>query len=541
MIPPVVYILFLLLVPGMLAQDKPAKAGRENLGTLHHPIHTSSLEAQRLFDQGLTLVYAFNHDEAIRRFQRAAALDPNAAMPLWGIALALGPNINLDLDSEREKQAFEAEQKALAVAGAAPENERAYIEALRQRYSPDPNADLKRLALDYANTMRELSRRYPDDLDAATLFAESLMDLHPWRFWTLNGEPGENTREIMTVLEGVLRRDPAHVGANHYYIHTLEASQHPEAALPSAELLETLVPSAGHLVHMPAHIYERTGDYERAALANEQAAAADRAFFRSETPPRNTYGMIYYDHNLAFLAMACMMDGRLDCARTAAAQLDVHALPGTDTMPMFEAYLVWRPFVEMRFAQWKAIEQLPAPDKKLVLSTYVWHFTRGTAYAMTGRPDRAREERAAMQSLRPQVPPGPAFGMLLNDAQIFLDLTDDSLDARIAFAAGEHDAAIALWRKAVAEQDTMNYDEPEEWYYPVRESLGAALLRDGRAAEAEAAFREDLDRHPRNPRCLYGLWQSLVAQGKSPATEFVHREFQSAWKRADVKLNLADF
>ena len=538
---PAISIVFLLLVPAVFAQKKAPSALHENLGALHHTIHTSNPETQRLFDQGLTFVYAFNHDEAIRRFQRAAALDPKAAMPLWGIALALGPNINLDVDPAREKQAFEAEQRALALAESAPENERAYIDALRRRYSTDPNADLKQLALNYANAMRELSRRYPDDLDAATLFAESLMDLHPWRFWTIDGEPGENTREIMTVLEGVLRRDPSHLGANHYYIHTLEASPDPEVALPSAERLETLVPSAGHLVHMPAHIYERTGDYQRAALANERAAAADRAFFGSDAPPRNNYGMIYYDHNLAFLAMACMMEGRLACARSAAARLDAHARPGLETMPMFEAYLVWPTFVEMRFAEWKAVEQLPPPDKKLVLSTYLWLFERGTAYASTGGLDRAREERAAMHSLRPQVPPGPAFGMLFNDTQVFLDLADDSLDARMAFAAGDHEAAIAWWRKAVALQDAMNYDEPEEWYYPVRESLGAVLLRDGRAGEAEVIFREDLDRHPRNPRALYGLWQSLTAQKKSPGAELVHSEFQSAWKQADVELNLADF
>jgi tetratricopeptide (TPR) repeat protein len=538
-----IYLLIacLLVLPGLRAQSKPAAAARENLGHLHHPIETASPEAQRLFDEGLTLVYGFNHEEAIHRFQRAAALDPKTAMPLWGIALGLGPNINLDVDPEREKQAYAAEQKALAKVSSAPESERAYIEALAKRYSNDPKADLRRLAVDYANAMREVSRSHPDDLDAAALFAESLMDLHPWQLWTLDGKPGENTEEIISVLEATLRRDPNHIGANHYYVHTMEASPHPEAALPSAQRLETLVPAAGHLVHMPAHIYERTGDYARAALANERGAAADRAYLAAGGPQHGMYGMMYYSHNLHFLAASSMMEGRLAAAREAAAKLDANVRPGLAAMPYVEAFLVWPTFVELRFARWKEILQLPAPDAKLVMSSYVWHFARGTAFEATKRLDQARAERTAMEALRKDVPAGPAFGMLFNDASVLLDIAADSLDARIAFAAGDHAAAIASWQKAVVLEDGMNYDEPEEWYYPVRESLGAALLLDGRGAEAETVFREELKRHARNPRSLFGLWQSLAAQKKSSDADWVHGQFLTAWKRADVKLSLADF
>lgn len=536
------FLVACLLVPlSLRAQSKSAAPVREDLGNLHHPIKTANPEAQRLFDEGLTLVYGFNHEEAIRRFQRATALDPKTAMPLWGIALALGPNINLDVDPDREKQAYAAEQKALALASAAPESERAYIEALAKRYSSDPKADLRRLAVDYASAMREVLHNHPDDLDAAALFAESLMDLHPWQLWTLDGKPGENTEEIISVLEVALRRDPNHIGANHYYIHTMEASPHPEVALPSALRLETLVPSAGHLVHMPAHIYQRTGNYARAALANERGAAADRAYLAAGGRQHGMYGMMYYSHNLHFLAASFMMEGRLAAAREAAAKLSDYVRPGLAMMPFVESFLIWPTFVELRFARWNEIQRLPAPDAKLVMSSYFWHFARGSAFAATKHLDQARSERAAMETLRKDVPAGPAFGMLFNDASVLLDIAANSLDARIAFAAGDHADAITSWEKAVAIEDGMSYNEPEDWYYPVRESLGTALLLDGRAAEAETVFREDLNRHQRNPRSLFGLWQSLAARKKLSDADWVHRQFLTAWRLADVKLSGAGF
>ena len=533
-------VVVLLLAEELGAQSKPAPQQKENLGRLHHPITTSSPEARRLFDEGLTLVYAFNHEKAIRRFERAASLDPKAAMPLWGIAPALGPNINLDVDPEREKKAYDAEQRALALSAALPEHEQAYIAALLKRYSNDPRADLKRHAVDYANGMREVYRQSPDDIDAAALLAESLMSLHPWQLWSLDGRPNENTDEIIAVLEAALRRDPTHVGANHYYIHTLEASPHPESAPPSAERLETLVPSAGRLVHMPAHIYERTGDSARAALANEHGAAVDRAYFASGGAPRSVYDLMYYSHNLHFLTESSMMEGRLAAARAAVTKLDTNVRPALKEMPMVEAYLIWPAFVEMRYAHWGKALQLPAPGEKLPTSSYVWHFARGSAFAARRQIEQVRAERAALDPLREKIPPGPAFGMLYNDAAVLMDLAAPSLDARIAFASGDQQASIASWRKAVAVEDAMKYDEPPESYYPVRESLGGALLRDGRAPEAEAVFREDLLRNPRNPRSLFGPRQSLLVEKNTSAADLVHLQFLSAWKRADVTLRLAD-
>jgi tetratricopeptide (TPR) repeat protein len=285
-----------------ISDPKPASL-MTGLGSHHHPVATGNAEAQRFFDQGLTLVYAFNHEEAIRSFKRAAELDPQLAMAHWGIALALGPNINLDVDPAREKAAYEAVRKALSMSAKAPENERAYIEALAKRYSIEPGADLKRLAVDYKNAMGELSKRYPDDLDAATLYAESMMNLRPWQLWSKDGLPAEGTLEIVAVLESVLKRNPNHIGAIHYYIHAVEASPNPEKALHYVAKLPAQVPAAGHLVHMPAHIYVRTGDYESAAQSNQEAAEADQTYIRM-SGAQGVYPLMYYNHNLHFLAHA---------------------------------------------------------------------------------------------------------------------------------------------------------------------------------------------------------------------------------------------
>ncbi|MGH7898846.1 MAG: tetratricopeptide repeat protein, partial [Candidatus Binatia bacterium] len=315
----------------------PAEPSSEVAGH-HHPIAIRGAEAQRLFDQGMTLVYGFNHEEAIRSFRRAAELDPQAAMPLWGIAYALGPNINLDVDPGRERMAHDATQKALKLAAHSPENERAYVEALAKRYSDDPKADLKKLAVDFKDAMKAVSERYPEDLDAATIYAESLMNLRPWKLWTADGEPEEGTEELVAVLESVLRRDPKHIGANHYYIHAVEASREPERALPAAERLAKLVPNAGHLVHMPAHIYMRTGNYAAAARTNAEAARVDEAYIKS-SGAAGVYPMMYYTHNLHFLAAAHAMAGHYTEGKRAAERAVAAVVPHVAAMPMVEFIL----------------------------------------------------------------------------------------------------------------------------------------------------------------------------------------------------------
>ncbi len=526
---------------------RPAAPARvmAGLGEHRHPIATANPEAQRFFDQGLNLVFAFNHDEAVRSFARAAALDPKAAMPQWGIALALGPNINLDVDPERERAAYEAVQKALALAPRAPAHERTYVEALARRYSNDPKADLKALAVDYKNAMGELVRRHPDDLDAATLFAESAMDLHPWQLWQADGTPTEGTEEILAVLESVLRRDPLHPGANHYYVHAVESSPHPERALPSAARLETLVPGAGHLVHMPAHIYMRTGDYLRAARANERAVETDRAYVGEGG--HEMYALMYYTHDFHFMAAAYAMAGRGAAAKRAAEE--VVATTRTNTPPdvselgpvgvgMVDLFLATPTFVALRFHDWAAVLAAPAPDQALPVTSALAHFARGMALAATGKTRDARSEREALEAARLALPPDSTFGFSRGaDA---LELAGAILDARLVEAGGKAADALPHWQHAVAVQDRLAYDEPPDWYYPVRESLGGALLRARRPAEAEAVFRADLERNPRNPRSLFGLAESLAAQKKAADAVWVRSAFESAWRDADMQLRIAD-
>jgi hypothetical protein len=531
----------LLLAPYLLAaQSKPATL-MSGLGQHHHVISTKSSEAQRFFDQGLTLVFAFNHEEAARAFQQAAELDPQSAMPFWGIALAFGPCINLDVDPPHEKAAYEAAQKAISLAPGATENERAYIQALARRYSADPKADLRKLDLDYAHAMRELSQRYPDDLDAATLYAESLMDLRPWKLWSLDGHPAEETDEIVDVLESVLRRDPDHIGANHYYIHTMEASTHPERALPSARRLETLAPKAGHLVHMPAHIYMRVGDYAGAARSNALAAEIDRVYLRESGTTGSMYDILYYAHDLHFLAAAAGMEGRFADAKQAADELAEHIGPLVlGDLAMAEPYMPTPIFVLLRFHRWDEVLKQPPPDPHLAMTTAFWHFARGSAAAAKGQIETAEMEHRTLEAARRETPADVEFSMYSNKARTFLDLAINILDARIAMAHADRARAIEYWKNAVQIQDQLYYGEPPEWFYPVRESLGGALLQSGQPAQAEAVFRADLQQYSRNPRSLFGLLKSLEAQKKTSDAEWVRREFEAAWKRADVPLKIED-
>jgi tetratricopeptide (TPR) repeat protein len=532
---------FVFLAGGcsMLAQSRPP-ALLPGLGQHYHTISTKSSEAQRFFDQGLTLVFAFNHEEAARSFRRAAELDPQSAMAYWGVALALGPCINLDVDPPHERAAYEAVQKAISLSPGVTESERAYIQALAKRYSAVPGANLRKLDEDYAHAMRELSRRYPDDLDAATLYAESLMDLHPWKLWGLDGRPADGTEEIVAVLESVLRRDPNHVGANHYYVHAVEASPHPEWALASARRLETLAPAAGHLVHMPAHTYFRVGDYPASARSNVVAAETDRVYLRGSGTTGSMYDLMYYAHNLHFLAASNSMAGNFADAKRAADELAAHVSDMVTGMPMFEVYVPTPTFVLLRFHRWDEVLKLPPPNPSLVMTTAFWHFARGSAAAAKGQIAMAEAEQRSLETARKEMPATAEFSFFSNKAQAFLDLAENILEARITEARGGHKGAIEYWKNAVQIQDRLYYGEPPEWFYPVRESLGAALMLNGQATEAEAVFRADLEQYPRNPRSLFGLLKSLEAQKKIRDAEWVRREFEAAWKNADVTLELGD-
>jgi tetratricopeptide (TPR) repeat protein len=509
------------------------------LGDLHHPVSTKNPEAQKFFDQGLRLIYAFNHEEAGRSFQHAAELDPKLAMAYWGVAEAVGPNYNDPADPARFKQAHDAIQKATELSAGASASERAYIAAMAKRFPADPKTDLRQAAEEYHAAMRELVKQFPDDLDAATLFAESGMNLHPWGLWHHDGTPEAGTDEIVATLESVIRRDPNHMGAVHYYIHAVEASPHPERALAGANRLASLAPGAGHLVHMPGHIYIRTGDFDAAVKTNQKAAEADRAFLQTSGPVM--YGAMYYSHNLHFIAMCSSMDGDYAEARKAAAMLAANVAPAVKAMPPLEGFMTVPMAVEVRFQKWDQILSLPQPDAALKTTTVYWHFARGMALAATGKVGDAEAEYKIVSAAEAATPPDQVFQAPINNkTKDILKIAGNVLGAKIASAKHDSSAAIAQLRQAVAVQDTLAYDEPPDWFFPVRESLGASLLLSGQAADAEKVFRDDLDRNPRNPRSLFGLSESLKAQKRDYDAQFVDKQFQSSWKSPETRLKLQD-
>lgn len=545
---PALIALLAILVAHPIAQTHqhgaaaPAAVGRPmtGLGTHHHKIATTSAEAQRLFDQGLVLVYGFNHGQAIRLFQRAAELDPRAPMPLWGIALAHGPNINdFEMDRERARTADEYAKKAVALTSSAHPRERAYVEALSSRYSSDPNADLKKLQVDYKDAMAALAKAYPSDLDAQVLYAESLMNLRPWQLWSRDGRPSDVTPEVVRVLESVLRRAPLHPGANHYYIHTMEASPEPRKALAAAKRLETLVPAAGHLVHMPAHIYARTGRFVASANSNASAAAVDERFMQRTGTRGGMYPLMYYNHNVHFESYAAAMAGHYARAKRTADKLTANVTPFIADMPMIEGFVPQQYYVLLRFSKWDDLLALPPPAAALQLTTVMWRYARGVARAAKADVTGARTEQQAFTELAGKIPAETPVGVLNTAGQMFA-VARAVLEARIAAAAGDKARAIEQYRIAVAAEDVLAYDEPPTWYYPVRESLGAALLSAGNAVAAEQVFREDLKYNPGNGRSLFGLWKALEAQGKKTEAARAGAQFRRTWAAADVKLRIED-
>jgi tetratricopeptide (TPR) repeat protein len=511
----------------------------KDLGKHHHAITTKSPQAQRYFDQGLRLTYAFNHAEAIASFKEAARLDPECAMCYWGAALAMGPNLNLPMDPKDEPAAYTLAQQGLALAPKVSAAERAYLEALVTRYAAEPGGS--RLARDkaYADAMREVAKRHPSDADAATLFAESLMDLQPWDYWTHDGAGKGNIDEIVAALEGVLKKHPNHPGACHFYIHAVEASMEPQRALPCAKRLAGLMPGAGHLVHMPAHTYMRVGMYREAEEANVHAVHVDERYIR-DRKPQGFYPMAYYPHNLHFLYWAAAMAGRSEMAIKTAREL-VAKVPDemVKDVPPLEMFKPMPYFALTLFGKWDDILNEPAPAAEFKYATGIWRYARGRAFVAAGKLDDATAELDTVTKLAQEVPADLVVG--LNAAKSVLQIATKVLTGEIAAREGRTDDAVQSFNQAIEIEDQLVYDEPRPWYQPVRQNLGAVLLAANRAAEAEKIYREDLRRNPDNGWSLFGLAQSLKAQGNHKQATPEEKRFQKAWKRADVKLAASRF
>lgn len=526
---------------GARAQGAPAAVPLYgDLGTHAYPVSTRVPQAQRYFDQGLRLYYAFNHAEAIRSFEEAARLDPRCALCHWGTALAYGPNINAKMDSASGAQAYAAIRRALEREQHASPKERALIRALAARYAAVPPADRAGLDSAYARAMAEVARRYPDDHEAAVLHAEALMDLSPWRYWTREGEPRPDTPRILEQLERVVAANSRHPGACHFYIHAVEAV-HPERAVPCAERLAALMPGAGHLVHMPGHIYVRVGRYLDAIRANEHAVHADETYIRDQRPGAGTYTLGYYPHNYDFLAFAAMMAGRRKQSLEAARRLESlvpREMAGEPGMTFLQNHAVRPLQMLVRFGGWDEILRAPTPPEEMVHSRGIWHYARGMALAARGDAAAAEAELARVRAAA-EDPATADMALEFNASRDVLRIAGSVLAGRIAAARGDADAAAARLREAAGLEDGLVYGEPPEWSVPVRQELGAAMLALGRPAEAERAFREDLERFPENGWSLHGLAQALRAQRKTAEAAEVDERLRRAWATADVQLPAA--
>lgn len=515
----------------------------DNLGSLHHEVTTSSPDAQRYFDQGLTLSYAFNHAEAIRSFKQALAIDPECAMCYWGVAFALGPNINAPITPEAAKEAFDAIAQAQQRAGKASAKEQAYIEALSNRYVADPKADRPPLDAAYAAAMRAVAQKFPDDLDAMTLFAQSLMDTSPWNYWSADGSPREFTSDVISSLESVLKRKADHPGAIHLYIHAVEASPDPKRAEPYADRLAALVPGAGHLVHMPGHIYLRTGRFNDASTANENAIKVDAAYQAGNRAAGNmTYDIGYVPHNPHFLAASASFEGRRAAALAAATEVKnkAHAdmLRDPSMGGMVQHFMLTPVFTKLRFAMWDDVLAEPLPPQDIPYMQAIARAARSIAHSANGRFDEAEKELAAVAAVKSDATLNALYISSANTgaavAAIAHEVAAGELRARQK-RAGE---AAKHFSAAVAMEDKLTYMEPPDWPIPVRQLQGAALLTLGRAAEAEAAFRGDLKKFPNNGWSLSGLRESRIKQGRERDNETIALQTQlaQAWNRADVKI-----
>lgn len=521
------------------AAELPGAVMLDGLDGFDYPV-TANAEAQRWFNQGMILTFGFNHDAAERSFLRAAEADPSCAMCWWGAALVLGPHVNAGMDPANAGTAWTRAQKALALSESVTPRERAYIEALAHRYAEQAPADRRALDQAWADAIGEVARQHPDDSDAATLYAEALMDLQPWDYYDADGTPKGNTETIVATLEGILQRTPDHPGALHLYIHAVEASNSPDRGAIAADRLRELVPGAGHLVHMPAHIYTRVGRYRDAMTANQKAIAADNAYLAACRPGPGVYPLGYVPHNHHFLWFAASMAGDAATALAAAdATRERAEVPELIKAPGYAAlqhYSLTPLFAKVRFGRWDEIAALPQPDAEMPYVVAMWHYAQALAAIRQKRIQDATEHArrltvAAADPTMEELMVWDRYSLALG-----LRVAERIVAGELAAAQQRYDDAIAALETAVALDDALPYDEPPAWHSPARHTLGAVLLSAGRAAAAESAYREDLRRNPGNGWALAGLNASLRAQKRLAEAEQVRAQFEQAWANPETPI-----
>ena len=501
---------------------------------------TANAASQAFFDQGLRLTYGFNHSEALRAFKEAIRLDPNNAMAFWGAALVLGPNLNLPMVPDVVPQAYELIQAAVARKANVSEVEQQYIDALAARYSADPEADRAALDQAYADAMAALASTYPDDTDANTLYAAALMNLSPWDYWYPDGAAKPNTATILGTLENVLELDPKHPGALHYYIHAVEA-RHPELGEPKADQLRGLMPNAGHMVHMPSHIYMRVGRYADSYEANYLASLADERYIAA-CKAQGLYALGYYPHNVHFLAWSAMYQGRSKATLDAARRVADKVPEGLDsnTWAAFETFLGQPLYTMVRFGLWDEVDAEPAPPEGARYLQGIWHYAQGMAAVHRGSTRGANRSLKALQRMRRSIVDDEYY-IGFATAPLLLEIAELVLEGEILAKRKRYERAIAKLERAVRLEDGLLYNEPPDWYFPVRHILGAVLMEAGLPGEAEVVYWADLKKHPDNGYALFGLRQALEAQGKADLAGVVGAKFDTAFAQSDVALTSSRF
>ena len=510
------------------------------LNGIDFKITTTNKEAQAYFNQGMMLAYGFNHAEAARSFFEASRLDPTCAMAFWGFAYVLGPNYNAGMEDDNYERAYAASRKARSLSASCSEKEQALINALTVRYAPNPPEDRKPLEQAYADEMKKVYQRFNTDPDISALYAESIMDMHPWDLYDKKTkEPKPWTAEIVSVLEYLIKLHPRHPGAPHFYIHAVEASRHPERGLESAKLLETLVPGSGHLVHMPSHIYIWTGDYHQGTSVNREAVKIDSAYITA-CHAQGAYPLAYYPHNAHYLTATATFEGNSTLAWMAAKKVqeitarDVMVKPGWGTL---QHYYTIPYYVAVKFSMWDTILAISQSATNLNYPKAVLHYARGMAFLGKNDIVKASIEYEELEKISKDDSLKSITIWDINSTYQLVQIAANVLSAEIHQRQGQYDKSIFLFNKAIALEDDLNYDEPPDWFFSVRHQLGAVLLKAGKYSDAEKIYLEDLAKYKENGWSLIGLYTSLLKQGRNNEAVGVKKRFDKAWQYADVKIS----